>query len=257
MGILLYIAFFMCVFGYYGICFISVKFFEEVEGGAVEGAEGWKSNKTYWESLIAASSELPALFVGIYLLDRIGRKRTLLISFGIFTAASFLLIFPFIQDSSALGVLCVFFARMNVSLGFMAIFIYFSEYYPTTIRSTALGMASAAGRVAGMITSIISEDTDFTIGILLYAISGGIAFLCTMGIGETMGRSMATSVVEAPEWLEDNVKQSVDVDVDENYDGHFELQESSKRFVNSSVKYGKLTANSTETPSDDLNETQN
>ena len=256
-SILLYIAFFMCVFGYYGICFISVKFFEEVEGGAVEGVEGWKQNKTYWEALISASSEIPALFVGVYLLDRIGRKGTLLLSFGIFTASSFLLIFPFFQGSTVLGVLCVLIARMNISLGFMSIYIYFSEYYPTAIRSTALGMASAAGRIAGMLTSIVSEDTPFTIGILMYAISGGIAFLCTLGVGETMGRSMATSVVEQPEWLRDNVVQSVDVDVDENGDHNFEMQLSKKHFDERNNKYDKLTANSTQTQSqstsDDLN----
>merc|ERR1712129_149953 len=174
--------------------------------------------------------------------DRIGRKKTLLISFGIFTFASFLLFFPFIQDDTAMGVACVFFARMFISLGFMSIYIYFSEYYPTAIRSTALGMASAMGRIAGMSTSIVSEDTPFGIGILLYAISGGIAFLCVLGVGETMGQSMATSVVTRPDWLKENVQKNMDLDVDEQYDGNYELQASTKH-------YGKLTANSTQSTS--------
>merc|ERR1712129_404380 len=102
--------------------------------------------------------------------------------------------------------------------GFMSIYIYFSEYYPTAIRSTALGMASALGRIAGMSTSIVSEDTPFGIGILLYAISGGIAFLCVLGVGETMGQSMATSVVTRHVSIFDGFLDRVFVSVDKDAD---------------------------------------
>ena len=199
-SILLYITFFMCVFGYYGISFISVKFFEDVEGGKNDDQQGWKHPKTYWESLISASSELPALFVGAFILDKIGRKISLLIAFGVFAFTSFLLIFEGIHNNTAIGVICVFLARMNISLGFMVLYIYFSEYYPTAIRSTALGMASAIGRIAGMLTSVVSQDTPFKVGILLYAISGGIAFGCSIFLSETMGRAMTTAVAGAPQW---------------------------------------------------------
>eukprot|EP01083_Nonionella_stella_P123299 371473_1 len=212
-SILLYISFFMCVFGYYGICFISVKFYE----GDVAGS--WRSSKTYWQSLISASSELPGLVIGVYILDRIGRKRTLLMSFGLFALSTFCLMFESIQNSTALGVSCVFSARMAISLGFMAIYIYFSEYYPTAIRSTSLGMASAAGRVAGMLTSIVSEDTPFTVGILLYVISGAIAFVCTLFIGETMGRVMATSVEEVPHSIktyDDTYRKNIEMQIASN-----------------------------------------
>eukprot|EP01084_Bolivina_argentea_P162454 282718_1 len=108
---------------------------------------------------------------------------------------------------------------MAISLGFMAIYIYFSEYYPTAIRSTSLGMASAAGRVAGMLTSIVSEDTPFTVGILLYVISGAIAFVCTLFIGETMGRVMATSVEEVPhstKTYDDTYRKNIEMQIASN-----------------------------------------
>eukprot|EP01083_Nonionella_stella_P200787 734999_1 len=194
----LYIGMFMCVFAYYGICFISVKFFEEVQVKKHnENILAWKSSQTYWESLISASSELPALFVGVYLLDRIGRKKTMLISFGAVSICSFLLLIPFIQNSVVLGVTLVFFARGTMQLGFMTLFIYFSEYYPTAIRSTSLGMASACGRVAGMLTSFVSQDTSVSVGMLLYAIAGIIAFTCTLALKrDTLGKEMATAVAE-------------------------------------------------------------
>jgi len=224
--ILLYIAFFMCVFGYYGISFISVKFFSD---GDDLGEEPWKHPKLYWEALISASSEIPGLFIGIAILDRIGRQKTMVISFLLFALTSFSLIFDSVQDSTVLGVSMVFSARLTVSLGFMAIYIYFSEYYPTNIRSTALGMASSLGRIAGMSTGFVSEDLNFEDGILLYAISGAIAFAAVLFVEETMGHSMATSTVERAQWMKDNHKQSVDVGLDENYDiGAFELQPSVK-----------------------------
>jgi len=253
---LLYTAFFMCVLGYYGICFISVKFFEEVAGSAADAEHGWKSSRTYWESLVAASSEIPAVFVGIYLIDRIGRKCTMLIAFGAFTACNFLLMFVFIQQHAVLGVGCVFLARMNISLAFMTIYIYFSEYYPTSVRATALGMASALGRIAGTMTSFISEDLPFSIGMLIYALSGLVAFACIVFVMETMGHAMATAVVEPPQWLQDNVKQ-VDVDVDEQvYDATFEMnriQHPQYEKIDESEKNKSNSSSSSSSSSDDSN----
>ena len=227
--LLLYLAFSCCVFGYYGISFISVKFFSL---GGEEGAEPWKQNKLYWESLIGGSAEIPSLFVGVWLIDRIGRKKTMLVAFAIFSLSSFALVAQQVQDIEALGVVMVFLSRMNVSLAFMTLYIYFSEYYPTTIRSTALGMASSLGRIAGMATGFVSEDLSFSLGILLYAISGAVAFVCVVFVKDTMGRAMTTSVAELPEWMKDNKRQSVDVGLHDSYGQSFEMTLSNKQRVN-------------------------
>ena len=217
----------MCVFGYYGISFISVKFFSN---GDDLGDEPWKHHKLYVESLISASSEIPGLFLGMVLLDRIGRKMTMLISFSAFSMTSFALVFDDVQNTEWLGVVMVFTARLTVSLGFLTLYIYFSEYYPTNIRSTALGMASSLGRIAGMSTGFVSEDLPFSMGILLYAVSGAIAFMAVGFVDETLGRNMRDSIAELPAWMKDNQRQSLDVGPDEDYSqGPLEMQPKKKK----------------------------
>ena len=60
-------------------------------------------------------------------------------SFGVFTCMSYLLAFPYIQQHARLGVVIVFAARLTMLLAFGTLYIYFMEYYPTLIRSTATG----------------------------------------------------------------------------------------------------------------------
>ncbi len=63
----------------------------------------------------------------------------IVLTFLIFSICSFLLTIPSIKSVTEMGVTFVFIGRMCVSLAFATMFIYFSEYYPTAIRTTALG----------------------------------------------------------------------------------------------------------------------
>merc|ERR1712154_404774 len=60
------------------------------------------------------------------------------------------------------------------------IFIYFSEYYPTWIRASALGGAIALGRTAGIGTTFAAEDMTITLGMWLYGIMGIVAFMASL-----------------------------------------------------------------------------
>ncbi len=74
-SISLYILFFMCVFSYYGISFISERYFEEAEEEAEGGSTS--SGDKYWEMAVTTVSELPGLLIGAFILDKIGRKNTM------------------------------------------------------------------------------------------------------------------------------------------------------------------------------------
>lgn len=193
-SIFLYISMFVCVFGYYGISFVSDRFFrllsDENAGGTADVDE-----QQYWEMFITTASELPSLVAGIFLIDRIGRKKCLYYSFAIFSVFSYLLIIPGIQKSRIICILCVFFARMNISLGFLTLFVYFSEYYPTVIRTTALGCASSLGKIAGILTSFVSADLSINIGMGLYGTAGVIAFACSYALkSDTMGKKLSSNI---------------------------------------------------------------
>eukprot|EP01083_Nonionella_stella_P069776 186212_1 len=167
---LLYAIFWVCVFGYYGISFISERYFEQL----------YSSGNVYQQMMITTTSEIPALIFGVLLIDSIGRKRTLMWSFFIFSVSCLLLIIDQIQNFKIVGITLVFLARMWISLSYMVIFIYFSEYYPTWIRASALGGAVALGRTAGIGTTFAAEDMTITLGMWLYGCTGIVAFMSSL-----------------------------------------------------------------------------
>lgn len=202
-SILLYIAFWCCVFGYYGISFISERYFE-IYGNL---------DNVYWEMIITTSSEIPSLFLGLIMLDRFGRKHTMTINFALFGACCIALAISH-DDVGYYGLIGVYLARMSISLSFMAIFIYFSEFYPTVMRATALGFASALGRFAGISTSYISQDLSIKMGMMLYGLSGIIATICMFFIKhDTLGQQLKTSIQSQINLIEN--KDKIDYDTDD------------------------------------------
>ena len=127
---LLYTILWVCVFGYYGISFISERYFEQLDD------DFNVNDDIYWQMTVTTTSEIPALIFGVLLIERIGRKRTLMWSFFIFSISCLLLIIRIIQYSRIIGIILVFFGRMWISLAYMVIFIYFTEYYPPWIRAS-------------------------------------------------------------------------------------------------------------------------
>eukprot|EP01084_Bolivina_argentea_P155231 270526_1 len=162
-SIVLYIIFWICIFTYFGLSFISKRYFDEIT----------PQNNIYTKMIISTSADIASLIIGVIILDKIGRKNSLICSFGIL----FICCMTLIYDSY---VVIVFTARMCSALSLMTIYIYFSEFYPTQIRSTALGFASSFGRTAGVITSFVSEDLSILIGMRLYGLAGFIGFILSM-----------------------------------------------------------------------------
>ena len=166
----LYSILWVCVFGYYGISFLSERYFEQLYG----------SGNVYQQMMITTTSEIPALIFGVLLIDKIGRKRSLMWSFFIFSICCLLLIIHSIQTLKIIGISLIFFGRMWISLAYMVIFIYFSEYYPTWVRASALGGAIALARTAGIGTTFAAEDMTITLGMWLYGCTGIIAFMSSL-----------------------------------------------------------------------------
>ena len=104
---------------------MAIRYFEHLYGAG---------NNVYQQMMITTTSEIPALIFGVLLIDSIGRRRSLITSFALYAVSCILLIVRVVQSAQIVGIILVFFARMWVSLAYMVIFIYFSEFYPTLIR---------------------------------------------------------------------------------------------------------------------------
>ncbi|PPD84588.1 hypothetical protein GOBAR_DD18476 [Gossypium barbadense] len=99
------------------------------------------------------SLKLPGLFLSALLVDRVGRKQTMSIMFGL----AFIFLLPLLTRQSAVLTTCLLFgARMNAMATFTVASIYAPELYPTSVRTTGAGVASAVGRIGGMVCPLVS-----------------------------------------------------------------------------------------------------
>ena len=152
---------FVCTFVYYGIAFLTPRLFE---GGSV-----------YRSAFITTSAEIPGFLFPAVFLDWIGRKKTLIVTFCLTSAACLCLTLP-LETSTA--TLFVFLARMSITGAFAVTYVYTPEIYPTTVRTTGLGAASSMARLAGIVTMFISQDLNVLTSVLVYgvvAVIGAIA----------------------------------------------------------------------------------
>jgi putative MFS transporter len=141
--LLLWLVWFTISIGYYGAFTWLPSWFR---------AKGFALPSVYLNSLIMALAQVPGYFSAAWLVEKWGRRRTLgayLLSSGVFAWLFALAVTP--TSVVLTAVLLSFFA-----LGaWGALYAYTPEAYPTSIRTTGIGAASAMTRIAGAIAPSI------------------------------------------------------------------------------------------------------
>lgn len=93
--------------------------------------------------LILSVSEIPALFIGCYLVEsRLGRRWTNVL--GLLVCALFTMLTAVVptNQTQLIAVLSAF-GKFGVSITFMTLYQHAGELYPTTLRSQGLGFNSS------------------------------------------------------------------------------------------------------------------
>ena len=110
--------------------------------------EGYPIVKSFQFTLVIFFAFVPAYIFGGYLVEWIDRKYAALVAY--FCVALFGTLFGFASEPTTL---MIFGALTAFSLGIGATFIYTytPELYPTEIRASGMGIASAWGRVGGIL----------------------------------------------------------------------------------------------------------
>ena len=114
-------------------------------------AEGQSIVRSFGYSVVIYSCVIPGYVLGGYVVEWLDRKYTIALAFA--AVAAFGTLFGFSRSPARIMTfagLTVFF----LSLGSTAIYTYTPELYPTEIRATAMGIASAWGRV-GAVTMLL------------------------------------------------------------------------------------------------------
>jgi MFS transporter, putative metabolite:H+ symporter len=132
------------------VTFCSYAFFTWIPGLLVE--RGMTITKSFSFSIIIYLAQIPGYFSAAFVCERIGRQYTI-ICYMIGAAASAIML-AFVQTDTqvvAMSVLLSFFIN-GVNAGEYA---YTPEVFPTRVRATGVGTASAIGRIGAIASPIL------------------------------------------------------------------------------------------------------
>eukprot|EP00897_Mesotaenium_endlicherianum_P008740 jgi/Mesen1/7895/ME000420S07040 len=164
---LLWGVFFANAFTYYGLVLLTSQL---TGGGAATCSEGGAAPAAaaaaaaaatgsapgdgfYRDVLITSAAELPGIAVAAAIVDRLGRKKSISVLLAITGIALLPLIQPLPEDPTTL---LLFGARGSIMGAFQILFVYAPEVYPTSMRSTGLGIANSFSRLGGILCPFVA-----------------------------------------------------------------------------------------------------
>lgn len=185
-------------FSYYGIVLLTSELSSEQRKCISRAvlAENVQDSSLYIDVFITNLAEFPGLVLSAIIVDKLGRK----FSMAIMLLLGFVLLLPLVsQKGEILTTASLFGARMFISATFTVACIYAPEVYPTSIRSTGVGIATAIGRIGGMICPLVAvalvSNCHQTAAVVLFEVNVVVVGVCVMLFPfETKGRELADSV---------------------------------------------------------------
>jgi MFS family permease len=130
-------------FVYYGIVFSLPSILTEIVGGDDENST--KGRKELADILISIVGEFPGFVIGLVVIEKefFGRRRSIV--YGLLLAGIFCLACCLFNGF----VVWIILSRSMMNVAFNIGWIFLTELYPTSIRSTGFGWAAGAGSVGG------------------------------------------------------------------------------------------------------------
>lgn len=141
---------------------------------------------TYATSIILSSVNFSSTFVGIYLVESLGRRTTLIYgSFSMFVCMIFYSAFGSLNLRTELSsivmiiVTCLFISIFAITLGPVS-FVLVAELFPTRIRGTSMSICSAISWLVNFAIAFVTPPLISKIGFLLGFIFAGCLLLATI-----------------------------------------------------------------------------
>ncbi|XP_011093921.1 organic cation/carnitine transporter 7 isoform X2 [Sesamum indicum] len=155
--LLLWIVYLTNSFLYYGVVLMTSEFSSSQSkcGALVLHSKQPTDTSLYRNVFITSFAELPGLILSAILVDKVGRKisMVLMYSFG------FISLLPLMfHQNELLTTSLLFGARMCFIGNFKIAGIYCPEIYPTSVRTTGAGVAAAVGKIGGMICPLVAVE---------------------------------------------------------------------------------------------------
>ncbi|KAF6155202.1 hypothetical protein GIB67_019728 [Kingdonia uniflora] len=153
--LLLWVVFFANSFCYYGLVLLTSQLVHPSGHCVSTSLRPQKTQDTsaYRDVFITSLGEIPGLLLSAVIVDRLGRKVSMSSTF--FVSCIFLLPLVF-QQPETLTTGLLFGARICISAASSVIYVYAPEIYPTSVRATGVGVASAVGRIGGIVCPLVA-----------------------------------------------------------------------------------------------------
>ncbi|WP_077247442.1 MFS transporter [Pseudobacillus wudalianchiensis] len=199
--IMLWILWFSVIFSYYG-------FFTWLP--TLLYNEGFEISKSFAFSIVIYLAQIPGYFSAALLNDIIGRKKVIVTYLGLASVSAFCLS----QADASTAILITGFFTSLFMVGAMAgMYTYTPEQYPTIIRSTGTGSASAFGRIGGLLAPIYIGFMYPILGFIgVFLMTTGVLFIgmvSTLLLGnETKSRPLDEVADSADRTVEDPIDSS-------------------------------------------------
>ncbi|KAG6446076.1 hypothetical protein O3G_MSEX004261 [Manduca sexta] len=110
------------------------------------------SSNRYVSFMLVTLVEVPAYIVVVIVLDKYGRKKTLVATY--ITCAVMSLLFAFLPRSDYWSIPLYLIGKWSVTLAYSSVYIYVSEVFPTNMRQTLISVCSTAGRIGSLIAPV-------------------------------------------------------------------------------------------------------
>nr|XP_043624275.1 organic cation/carnitine transporter 7-like [Erigeron canadensis]XP_043624276.1 organic cation/carnitine transporter 7-like [Erigeron canadensis]XP_043624277.1 organic cation/carnitine transporter 7-like [Erigeron canadensis]XP_043624278.1 organic cation/carnitine transporter 7-like [Erigeron canadensis] len=194
----LWFLYFCNTFSYYGIILLTSQLSmaqSECDPLTLQ-SENIKDDSLYINVFITSLAELPGLVIAAVTLDKIGRK----ICMEILMIGGFILLLPLVvHHNDIMTTSFLFGARMFVSTSFVVACIYAPEVYPTSLRATGVGIATAVGKIGGMVCPLIAvgmgSGCHQTLPVILFEATILLSGLAVMLLPfETKGKELTDNI---------------------------------------------------------------
>lgn len=167
--------------------------------GVILGSTHVHDNK-YMSFIIVSVAEVPGVFVGLSILDRLGRRRTvggMLLVCGVTIVAS-----SFLSSRAIMQLILFVIGKATLTTVLVSLYTYTSELWPTTVRNLMVNICSMLGRIGAVLASftvLLMKDYPH----LPLGICGGMAALGAILIfailPETLNKKLPDTIDDALE----------------------------------------------------------
>lgn len=173
---------FFLSFGFYGFTLWLPSYYKS--GGIDDDSD------VYLVSIYVGLANLPGNAFSYLLVDRVGRKWTLVLSL-ILSGAAVFIVLAITSTDGVVAFSCVF-AAVSVS-AWNALDVLVVELFPTKVRTTAFGIQAAIGRLGSIASSLVFGEFSDADPALPMTVTGVVLFasaMCCLALPDT-GRGTA------------------------------------------------------------------